>query len=644
MKPPFAALVAVVLTACSPEPVAPADLRHDFGAVATGDFWAAPFPGAQVDGLGAHLADFPNPAGVDLVGDLIAMGDGRLTGAGTSSGIFFASGVDLDSASLPDLAGSIEPGSPIVLVDVDPTSPEQGRRFPFTSDFRVDTGPFGAPRLLSLLPVQGIPLRPGTTYAALVTTGVRTAGGRPLAAWPGAALLGDHACPDGLATAACEQMSAALDALGVDPAEVAGLTTFTTQDPTASLRRWTGHARATEPIPAPTDLAFVEEHEDFCVFAGTTTVPVYQSGEAPYQTEGGDIREDAEGRPVLDHREASRVVLTVPKSAGADTPLVVFVRTGAGGDRPLVDRGVRGPDGIPLEPGSGLARDFAQVGWAGLQIDGPHGGVRNATGADEQFLMFNVFNARALLDNVRQSALELALLPDTIEGWSPDVSACPGSAGFSFDPDRLALFGHSMGATIAPLTLALEPRYGAAMLSGAGGSWVENVVHKQSPLEVRPLAEAMLQYDGTSLHPHDPVLSLLQWVGESADPPVWGATIQAHGTHVLMAQGIVDTYILPPIANATTLSLGLDVAGPVLDTPLPYTSVSELLPLAGGRVLDLPVTGNRDGATRVVLQHAEDGVEDGHEVQFQLAAPKATLRGFLATSASGAPVAEAGSP
>jgi hypothetical protein len=53
-------------------------------------------------------------------------------------------------------------------------------------------------------------------------------------------------------------------------------------------------------------------------------------------------------------------------------------RTGAGGDRPLVDRGVRGANGMPLEPGTGLGRDFAREGVAGISWDGPHGGPQTS--------------------------------------------------------------------------------------------------------------------------------------------------------------------------------------------------------------------------------------------------------------------------
>jgi len=267
-------------------------------------------------------------------------------------------------------------------------------------------------------------------------------------------------------------------------------------------------------------------------------------------------------------------------------------------------------------------------------VDGPHGGLRNVTGGDEQFLIFNITNPAAMRDNLRQSAAELTLLPDLLADLALDASDCDDGGTATFDTDHLALMGHSMGATIAPLVLATDSRYSAAVLSGAGGSWIHNIVFKLSPLEVRPMAEAVLGYDAGTLDTPDPVLALLQWAGESADPPPYGASVEPGTLDLLMIQGIVDTYILPPMANATSLSHGLDLAGEALDVEHPdlaaFRPLRDLLDLVDGDVLDLPATANAAGGrTAVVVQHPEDGIEDGHEVWFQTEAPKHQTRCFL---------------
>src|SRR5207237_1390229 len=111
----------------------------------------------------------------------------------------------------------------------------------------------------------------------------------------------------------------------------------------------------------------------------------------------------------------------------------------------------------------------------------------------------------------------IALFAHTLDGFTVDATDCPGVATtVHFDTSILALMGHSMGATIAPLTLAIEPRYRAAILSGAGGSWIENIVYKQSPVPVRPVMELLLHYAGSGRHlgEFDAALGLMQWAGE----------------------------------------------------------------------------------------------------------------------------------
>jgi hypothetical protein len=441
--------------------------------------------------------------------------------------------------------------------------------------------------------------------------------------------------PAGLGGAALDHYRRAVRALqaaGVRPGDVAGLAAFTTGDPAAELLEFRTDALA-RPAPALIRPFMAGEvFPDFCVYAATLGMPQYQAGTPPYASSGGGWTRDPQGRPQLQRTEEANLVVTVPRAPmpAAGFPVAVFIRTGGGGDRPLVDRGPRATAGGPATaPGTGPARQFARAGFAGVSVDGPLGGRRNPNNGDEQFLIFNILNPVALRDNVRQSALELSLLPRLLDSLSLDAGAC-GAPAARFDTSRLALMGHSMGGTIAPLVLRAEPRYRAAILSGAGGSWIENVMWKKRPLEVRPLAEMILGYAPGALQADDPVLTLVQWAAEPADPQVYARNLVREGRHVLMVQGIVDHYILPRIANGISLALGLDLGGDELDQEIPgQTPLGQVLPFAGGRALRLPAGGNVSGMTAIVVQQREDGIEDGHEVIFQTAAPQEQYRCFL---------------
>ena len=188
--------------------------------------------------------------------------------------------------------------------------------------------------------------------------------------------------------------------------------------------------------------------------------------------------------------------------------------------------------------------------------------------------MFNMTNPTAMLDNFRESSFETTFIAHIVP-------------------------------TLAVPAFATEPLFRGAVWSGAGGSWIENILYKQSPLETRPLAEALLGYPayGRELTASDAALSLVQWVGEGTDPPTYGHALAderdaGEGRSILMFQGIVDTYILPPIANSLSLSVELDRRG------LPWTKEAPLrrwvrcCPIRGARPSSCPPRGIGAGRRR----------------------------------------------
>ena len=648
-----------------PQAVAGTQVLMDF---ARGDgFYAAPFPSDDLLGADGSvaLAAFPNPKQVDLVQRALALLKGA-RGFALSGGVFMQLTGALAPARLPGLSATTRADAPLFLAAVDGAASGALIRTPLEARFVADSGLYGAPNLLSLLPLQGVPLRPRTRYAAVVLRRLGDAQGHALGRSLSMAQLAAGVRPPGLSAAAFARYRdalATLEAAGVRADSIAGMAVFTTGAPTEQLATLRAAVLA-RPLPVP-DGPFVRTDllADYCVYRSTIQLPVYQGGKAPYLSGGGGWVVDASGAPVLQRLARSNMVLTIPRKAmpAAGYPTVAFIRTGGGGERPLVDRGpVTKAGGTPAVKGAGPALHFARAGFAALSVDGPHGGLRNVTKGDEQYLMFNISNAAALRDNIRQSALEYILLAHVLQKLTLPVADCPGAGSGAtparFDTQRLALMGHSMGATIAPLVLAHEPRYRAVILSGAGASWIENVIHKRKPLQVRPIADLLVGYLAQQLTTHDPVLSLVQWATEPADPQVYARLVgpaPADGQqprHVLMLQGIVDNYILPRIANALSLPLGLDLAGVTLDSGVKglegQTPLATVLPLVGRGTISLPATGNVTSSggvrtTAVVLQHREDGIQDGHEVVFQRDLPKHQYRCFLESFARGLPVVPA---
>ena len=665
----FIVFTALVLVHCSPsttenpqpKAIDGTQVRMDF--TRKKGFYTAPFPSEDLrkDDGSIALDAFPNQEPNDFIGKLLTLLKKEARGFAVSGAVYFQVSEAIKKADLPSMEKSITKESPIFLMSVDEKASDFGKRYPITSDYQEDGGPFGTERQLSVLPLQGVPLQENTLYAVVISRKLKDAKGKGLGVSLSMVELSANKKPQGMSEKAFTSYKKALDALekhGVSKKDIAGLSVFRTDTPTLPFKRLYEAHKSKPNIQVEGTIQKTKEFDDFCFYSSKVKMPNYQSGKPPFLNSGGGwIFEKDKAK--LQGQELSRVFITVPKTAmpPAGFPIVVFVRTGGGGDNPLVHRGVRGKDGNPLKPGTGPAMNFAKAGIAAISVDGPHGGPRNVESKDEQFLMFNITNPPATRDNVRQSAFELTLLPRMIEKLSFAVSGCPGvklgnEKVIKFDTNKIGIMGHSMGATIAPLTVAFEHKYSALVLSGGGGSYIENIMYKEKPIKVRPIAEGILGYTASnrSLTRHDPALTLLQWAAEPADPPLYTARIlrsieKRPPVHVLMLQGIVDHYIMPPIANALSLSLGLDLAGPILDASTaelkPFTPLEKLLKFVGRKTQKLPVSGNlsHNGRllTGLVIQHKQGPIEDGHEVVFQTEAPKHQYRCFFESAFKGVP-------
>jgi hypothetical protein len=657
-------LLAMVFAvpSCAPPEAPDAVVRMDFAR--TGSIFDAPFPSADlVDENGiVNVSGLP-PGGRIAIVDQIHQALVGLHGFGTTSAIHFQLTAGPDTTMLPHRIAASDATAVVQIIDVDPDSPDVGTRIPLELYYVADAGPFGAhARLLTALPTQGWPLRASNTYAVVIADTLLTTTGNRFT--PSAAMraLRDGHAPDGLVPSVGMAYTSAvmtLRAHHVDVDHVVGMTVFRTQDPTVGFQHGLQSVRGRDSItfePFTLDTTY----PTYCTFHSIAHVPVYQTGTPPYLTSGGGWTFDQSGALQFDHHEDANVLITFPRTTMPTDgfPLVTVIRTGAGGDRPLVDRGIQPSHGAASPPGTGPAMHFAAEGIAGIQIDGPHGGLRNVSGMDEQFLVFNIQNPTALRDNLRESALELDLLVDALSSIHVSAALCPGlttATDAHVDVRHLALLGHSMGASIAPLAAAFEPRYGAIVLSGAGASWTENVIYKLSPLPVRTVAQGYLGYTGADtriLREDDPVVNWLQWAGEESDAAVYAPFLVrdpgGSPRHILMFQGIVDTYIMPPIANAMTISTGLDLAGPAIDRMdmdpriAGLQSILDVLPLRGRTQQSFPVSANLPVpgggmVTGAVVQHMSDGIEDGHEVMWQLPDAQTQYRCFLRSYVSGAP-------
>jgi len=696
------------------------------------DFFAAPFPAlGRVDdaqgGLQGAVDGDRFPADTPLLFRLR-----RLTstdGYGVSAAIFFQLDGAVPAGVLPasfaapafpdassDAASAAAPGV-FVFPRGHPDQPATVNVDVSWTRYAVGDGSQSRQGfLLSILPVQGLPLAANTDYVAVVTTAI---------AQPSTFMqtLCGRATPAGISDADAQQYLDAVQQdlagpLGVGCAQIAAMSLFHTSDPAHELPQVQALAHDdltvnelgcdAQPLPREGDSSGWRcEQAAYCVYSGTVLVPDYQRGTPPYlpyvswqgswpqepvgspsggapgcTPDLGSAPEPSDPTSWAPTWRAARVVVTIPHAPpptrddgtrASAYPVVVMARTGAGPGGSWVDSIVdRGPTlggDCKTQVCRGPAEVFTSVGYAGISIDGPLVGI-SGTQPDEfneDLAIFDFLNPDALRDNIRQSAVELTLVPDILQHLKIDLGQCEGAGtgDARFDLSHMALFSHSMGSTISPLALAADPRYGAAILSGSGGSLIQNVLYKTQPL---PVSAGGLLFgyavSACDLSPRDPQLSLLQWALEPADsesyarrmvsdlgPPGTWAT--PHARDVLMIQGLVDHYILPPIADVMSLGEGLDLGvgpGSCNDdrycdkdpvhgevAAQGYPALADLLGLSGHRVLALADAGGNvawppnvppptppRNLTALVVQHRIDENRepgtcsvDGHEVIFE---------------------------
>jgi len=579
--------------------------------------------------------------------------------------------------------------------------------------------------ILTALPVQGRPLRENTTYVAVVTTRVAKQGQFVKDLCAGKTPAGISNTADAGQEPIAQQYRDAINQdllqFGLSCGDVAAISLFNTSNPTQELNqvRQLAHADYMKSEGACPRSRFALTRDTapdgqasgprcpnapFCVYRGSVQLPDYQRGTPPYlpyidwgggwpqppvpeagaDPPGcvdnlGSIPEPADPKSWTPTWRTARVIVTIPRAppptlADGTTkgyPVVVLVRAGAGTTTdPLVDRGpILGADCAETAC-RGPAEVLQSVGFAGITIDGPLVGISGSQPIEfnEDFGIFDFLNPQALVDNIRQSAVELTLIPDILSQLTIDPTGCDGvpPGQVTLDTTHIAMFSHSMGSSISPLALAAEPRYGAAILSGSGGSLIENAMYKTQPL---PITAASVLYGYSAqacmLRARDPQLSLLQWATEPADSQVYArrmlfdddppasAWVSPNARSALMIQGLVDHYILPPIADTMTLGEGLDLGvGPNSCNDAPscdlepvygdvaspeYPTLPKLLPLSGRGVQWLadagggntPWPASVDGGTHpltgLVVQHRIDENRepgactsvDGHEVIYE---------------------------
>lgn len=629
----------------------PIMMRMDLSAGA--DQWQRPWPLDALRRADGHpdMGGWLNRRHLDVIDSFLTTVEEETTGFSTSGPVYLPYNGPLDTASLSDDPASYrdDPSSPIFLVDIDPGSPDRGARFPLLIGFTEIRDPYRPAHLLEVLPAPGFELRENNLYAVVVRDSIGSADAtRPLMQAPelGAALsdatpAGDLGAQVGADFAPLRTW---LGEAGVDAASVVGATVYRTGDQTSELYRlaaWAAAEAAPSPTEAPTKIL---EMPEYCAYMGAWEPPQFQDGTPPYSSSGGVMQLDASGVPVEQRTERSPFVVAVPKGVmpAEGFPLLFYVNGTGGLARQVIDRGVNTADSPPT-PGTGPAQIAAMHGYGASGMSGILTPER-LTDAAGGYLVYNFFNPVAMRDNFRQSILEHILFRKLVLALRIDPSTCAGvdasaaSDGMvRYDPAHRVVMGQSLGSYLSGMLAALDPGYEGAILTGAGGSWVDFPFGARSPdlsVITRSVLGLRVSDPLDHFHPGIALFDLavgpsqnLHYVDDILRHPREGVS----PPHVMVIEGDDDDNISTDLQRALNAAVGTDLVGP--DTGA--ERIEPWILLAGNQVLTPPVSLNRmtpaGPRTAGVVRYLPDRDDGGHYVTFQLEGPKHQYGCFLET-------------
>ncbi|GMU60111.1 MAG: hypothetical protein AMXMBFR34_18740 [Myxococcaceae bacterium] len=631
-----ALLAVLLLTACGDGYVQrPTQVNFDPDA---NDFWGVPLPSElrrQADGS-YNLERWPGPR-PQLVKMWLDAIDARLTeGWGVNSGAFFVLSGDLDPATLPsDPSQTLTMEAPVQLVDIDPTSPEYGRRFPLEVTFSTAAAPYRPARMLALNTVQGFVRRPHTTYAVLLTDALLDTSGQPLGrSRPFHAAL-EH-LPDADAKAQ-EALSPLRDFLLKERwprGRVVGATVFRTLDPSAALTKL---AAWVETLPQPalaTPWTKADEYPDFTLYTAAYEVPHLQAGAIPGK--GRIVWNDDGTAPVQQGTQRVRLSISIPKVAApaGGYPLMLYFHGSGGEYREVMDRGplpqTATRDMLPEPPkGSGPAAWLGRRGVATMGFDFPLHGDRDSPPDTTGLRLYDLFgDIDSTVDNMQVAAMEAVYLTRLLEGMTVPLD---GGGTATFDTARVSAMGQSMGSTIGIPVATVAKRIHGFVFSGAGGLLLEVATTATYPVDLRAALETILGFQaGQALDNKHPLLNAFQALWDFIDPTAKARHV-AREPHpgqqpqpFFMPHGVVDGYFHPGAQAAVAVSLGTTLVGEEVDPLEP-----KALRLDGrGTQPSFPLKGNQNGVTAATV-HLRVPFELGHYVVFDMAGVSSQVACFV---------------
>lgn len=538
----------------------------------------------------------------------------------------------------------------IQLIDVDPESPEQGRRFPLRVKFTQSASPYRpGGHLLQAVPA-GEFLKENTTYALVVFKSLMPSVADTITINPVLSQLLQGRDPRSVdanisatssakALATYAPLKEQLIAEKMDSNTVVAAIVWTTGEPSLRMRQVAKYAAELKPSEPTSDIVFEEETEGYCVLQSTLNVPVYQQGRVPYLmvgTDSGLINMDDQGDPLLDHYRAVSFRLVIPKldMPSNGFPMVFFHHGAFGDSKQMVTRGVTLKDGIT--PHRSPAHIASLRGWSVASMSNDP--MRNP---------FNFVNMTAMRDSFIQMVAEQVTFRRLVNELDIDASLCPGTESDTgrvfFDVSNQVVMGQSQGSMTAMAQGATDPLGFQGIIAGGSGAFnlgsVMNIAIGKERFVIsgnffEPLFFSVF-LNHMRLDQFHPLWLLSQMAVAPADYSIhvsrWlrDPNVEIPAPDVLMVDGYFDEWLRPWNKAQILVAAGVDLVGPDLtDIPLEDQLLPHLDVAGYGQSLT-DIENNRDDRTIGVAHYPEDGIMTGHHAMFQLEAPQHQYGCFL---------------
>ena len=475
-------LFASAISACGDDSiVAPTETRVEAIYGAPAETQLVPFPSdryAVADGTtrtGLRVAISAETTGDTLVAGypLVAERLSAMDGFSTVGGFAISFSDPIDGSAFAGKQGGVafealdpdtftKKGSPLLLVDVDPDSPERGRAIGLLPRyFEQEKDDYYVLDEITVVARPAEPLAPARRYAFFGTSALKDKKGSSVVRSPLFEELVQGAGGDYEASVR-EALDVLESSLGVGKDDVVLASVFTTasvQDEMVALAEAARERPAPE-IVEPWTVQQVGDGDDRLRFRATFTTPEYR------REEDGIFQIEA-GVPVIESVPDIELYLAFSDASVSGPRPVVIYQHGLGGDK----------DGS-----WGTSDRLAAVGDRGvavIAIDSPEHGSRGGASGDVASSVFGFFGidnetgefdiARAR-DNFRQMAadqLELVRLIDSLGALDLLPEGAPDGVP-DLDVSRIFYVGHSFGSVQGPTVFALAPEIEHAVWNVGG--------------------------------------------------------------------------------------------------------------------------------------------------------------------------------